>query len=147
MNVNIRWHFYPIQVSTPLCRGCMNSRRSFLGLFRLQVGIKTRVDFPCIRFKDLVAILAAQLRAGINIFLSVIEVFACFRIAPPDRPDHFGTEENVVNGDDLGHELDTGLMVHAGVEKDVVEQRLQRLLPQVKRKTAIAAPMKGYSSA
>src|SRR5215471_20615553 len=93
------------------------------------------------------AIGAAQMRAGIEIALGIVEIVACRGIPALDGADHFGTEQDVVCRNDASHEFDTGLMIHASVKEDVVEEFLHRTLLLFERETAIATPVEGHSAA
>ena len=62
----------------------------------------------------------------------------------PHRADHFAGEQDVVDRDHPGQQVDARLVIDAGVEEDVVEQVIleQRLL-QLLGEAAVAAPVIG----
>ena len=102
--------------------------------------IEARIHPPYVAFENLISILAAQVRAGVEIFLSVVEIFACCRVASLDGAYHLGAEENVVNRNDTSHEFDARLMIHTGIERNVVEYGFEGPLPQAKGEAPVLAP-------
>jgi hypothetical protein len=60
----------------------------------------------------------------------VVEGVAGGRVDATHGADHLRSEQDVLHRDHAGQQVDPGLVVHAGVEEDVVQQMLveQRLL-------------------
>ena len=78
----------------------------------------------------------------VDIALGVIEIVAGLGIGPAHRTHHLGREQDIVDRHDLGEQIDTGLVVDAGVEPHIVLHHLIERRPLVvERKTAIAPPM------
>ena len=65
-------------------------------------------------------------------------------VDPANGAQHLRAEEDVVNVDHLDEQVDPGLVVHAGIEVDVLHEmrRKVRLVEHV-RETAVAAPVVG----
>src|ERR1700691_743763 len=136
-------------------RGCIGNERErrsgwkpALSALRLQRLVEPPIDPPRVAFVDLVAVLGTEIASRIDVALGVVIVMAGLRIDSPHRADHLAREQDVVDRNHLGQEIDARLMIHAGVEEDVLEELLreQRLL-QFLREPAIAAPMIGRGAA
>src|SRR5581483_459822 len=104
--------------------------------------VQARIDAARITFEDLVTVRFAQTFHLIDVFLGVVVIVAGVGIDAAHRTDHFRGKEDIVNGDDLGQQLDARQVIHAGIEKDIVEQVLGKRRPlHILRQPAIAAPM------
>jgi len=101
-----------------------------------------RVSFEDLRF------VGGRDRGRVDVAFRVVELVAGLRVDAFDRADELGGEQDVVDRDDAGQEVDAGLVVHAGVEEDVVAHDLGDLGPAVHEPdTAEAAPVIGHGSA
>jgi hypothetical protein len=90
----------------------------------------------------------AELRAGLDVALGVVVVEAGLGVDAAHRADHLAGEQDVVDRDHLGQQVDARLVVDAGVEEDVVQQVvLQQRLLQLLRQPAVAAPVVGRGAA
>ncbi|MNI46312.1 hypothetical protein D3C73_1007690 [compost metagenome] len=78
----------------------------------------------------------------VDITLGVIEIVSGLRIDPAHGTDHFGTEQDVVDIDDLEQEIDARLMIDAGIEKHVLHHMLakRRALEHI-RQPAVTSPV------
>src|SRR6478735_6514923 len=112
----------------------------------LEQGVKARIDGTCVVFVDGAEFGLVE-AGGVDVACRVVEMVARPRIDVPDRADHFGGKEDVLRGDDFQQEVDSGLVVHAGVEEDISQQVLfQRGLPQGHGKPTEAPPVVGHSA-
>src|SRR5271166_1509677 len=75
----------------------------------LQRLVEPRIDPPGIAFVDLVAILGAEIGGRLDVALGVVVIVAGLRIDPPYRADHFAGEQDVVDRDHPGQEIDARL--------------------------------------
>ena len=83
----------------------------------------------------------------IDVTLGVIEGMSGLRVYPLDGAEHLGAEQDVVDGNNLEQQIDTGLVIDAGIEEDVVHQMLgKRRLAKHHRQAAKASPMVGHGS-
>src|ERR1035437_7937752 len=127
--------------------------RLFIGLlmllaFRFQGRIKAREHAPSVALVDLVLVLRAEDRRGLDVALGIVVVEAGFRVDPAYRADHLAGEQDVIYRDYLGQQVDTRLVINAGVEEDIVQQViLQQRLFQLLRQTAEASPVIGHRAA
>src|SRR6478735_10532203 len=84
-------------------------------------GVKAWINVACVVFLD-----GAQfglVKAGVvDVACRVVEVVAGPRVDVPDRADHFRGEEDVLCRHDFQQQVDSGLVVDAGVEKDVLQE-------------------------
>src|SRR5580658_2080309 len=115
---------------------------SSLTASRLQRLVETRIDAPRVALVDLVALLGAEIARRLDIALGVVIMMSGLRVDPPDRADHFAGEQDIVDRDHLGQQVDARLVIDAGVEEDVLQQLLreQRLL-ELLREPTITAPV------
>src|SRR5208282_3612949 len=115
---------------------------------RLQRLVETRINAPRVAFIDLMALLGAEIARRLDIALGVVVMMAGFRVDPPHRADHFAGEQDVVDRDHPGQQVDARLMIDASVEEDVLQKMLleQRLL-KLLREPAVAAPVIGGCAA
>ncbi|CCD95517.1 hypothetical protein BRAO375_4360016 [Bradyrhizobium sp. ORS 375] len=129
-----------------LFMGVLMARSRLLAL-GLQRGVETREHAPRIAFVDLVALLGRQL-GGLDVALGVVVVEAGLRIDAADGADHLRGKQDVVDRDHAGQKVDARLVIHAGVEEDVVEQViLQQRLLQLLGEPAEPAPVIRHGAA
>ena len=82
-----------------------------------------------------------------HIALGVVKVMAGFRVDAAHRTDHFRREQDVLDRDHLGQQVDAGLVVHTGVKENIVQQVLrQQGLFQLLRQPPEAAPVVRHST-
>src|SRR5215217_725963 len=118
-------------VAEPKRLSCSTTARSARSILRLtipssyislplcfQSGVEPREHAPRVAFVDLVAIVADDDRRRLDVALGVVVVVAGLRIDAAHRADHLAREQDVVDRDHRGQQVDAGLVVHAGVEVD-----------------------------
>src|SRR5579883_2107239 len=88
-----------------------------------QPALKPRIDPPRIGFENLSALGLADRRL-VDIPLGIVETEAGLWIVALDGADHLGSEQDIVDRHDAGEEIDTGLMIDAGIEEDIVTHDL-----------------------
>src|SRR6185437_10777837 len=124
------------------------SKTTISGRALLKVGIKPAVNTARIALKDLCLVFRTQCRKGVDIAAGVVEVIAGLRVDTADRADHFRGKQNVLDGDDLRQKLDAGAVIDAGIEEDILEQKVrQRRQLHVLREPPVAAPVIGNGAA
>src|SRR5882672_9411501 len=108
---------------------------------------QARVDAARVALEDLLLVGGGK-RERVDVALGVVVVVAGLRVDAPHRAHHLGGEQDVVDGDDLGQQIDAGLVVDAGVEVDVLQHVIaqQRAL-EVLGDAPIAAPVVGHRAA
>src|SRR5689334_3194485 len=114
--------------------------RSFC--LRLQRRVQTGEDTPGVGFVDCGLGVGGEVRGGVYIAPGVVVVETGLGIDAADRADHLAGEEDVPGRYHLGQQVDAWLVVDAGVEVNVVEEKFgqQRLLHFL-RKAAEASPV------
>src|SRR5208337_956055 len=123
----------------------MASSSSSLGLQR---PVEARIDAARVGFVDLVALIAGQVQRRLDVALGVVVMMAGLGIDAAHRADHFAGEQDVVDRDHFGQQVDARLVVDAGVEEDVVQEVvLEQRLFQLLRKAAVAPPVIGGGAA
>src|SRR3989441_6508404 len=128
------------------CRRGISGMACLLSRSR-QLGLQAAVDPARVALEDLAPVLVAE-PERLDVALGVVEVVPGLRVDAPDRADHLGGEENVIDGDDLEQEIDPGLMIDAGVEEDVVQQVvLEERLLEILGDPAVAPPVVWDSAA
>src|SRR5438128_1396626 len=137
----------PTKAVLPCSRALMTPfRRGISGMACLlsrsrQLGLQAAVDPARVALEDLAPVLVAE-PERLDVALGVVEVVPGLRVDAPDRADHLGGEQNIVDRDDLEQEIDPGLMIDAGVEEDVVQQMiLQERLLQILGDPPVAPPV------
>src|SRR5271170_7251015 len=104
------------------CRrgGCCDRQlrvRTWSTSFRFQRGVEARIEAPRVGFVDLVPLLWTDVRS-FDVAPGVIEIMPGFRVDAAYSADHFAREQDVVRGNHAGEQVDSRLVVHAGVEED-----------------------------
>src|SRR2546421_3411670 len=129
-------HFVPIDLLPPCPSSVLRQRCS-----------EPRKYCQRIRLEDLGPIADAQPR-GVDVALGVVIVEAGLGIDAPDCADYLRGEQNVLDRQDLGQQIDAGLVIDTGIEEYILQQMIpkQRLL-HVLRQAAIATPMIGNGTA
>ena len=118
-------------------------------LSRFELRIEAREHAARVPFKDRGARSSAlRFARRFDVAARVVEVVARLRIDAAHRADHFAGEEDVLDGNHLGEQVDARLVVDAGVEEDVVQQVVleQRLL-HLLRQAAEAPPVVRHRAA
>src|SRR6516162_5132642 len=110
------------------------------------IGAVEPINLPCVGLEHLAAVVGAE-RKRIDVALGVVEIPAGERIYTAHGAEQLRAEQDVVGWNDLEQQLDSGLMVDAGVEEHVVQQLLERRPLHILREAAIAAPMVGHRAA
>src|SRR5580704_3995737 len=106
---------------------------------------QVRINLQRVALKYFLLVFRAEDGRSVDVAARVVEVVAGFRVDALDGADHFRGEEDVVRGNHFGHAIDSRLVVHAGVEVHVLEQKVfERRALHVLRDAAIAAPVIGY---
>src|SRR5450432_434691 len=113
----------------PSCSTAARSARTMLRLtipssyislpLRFESGVQPRENAPRVALVDLVPVVAHDDRRGLDVAPGVIVVVARFRIDAAHRTDHLAGEQDVVDGNHLGQQVDAGLVVDTSVEEDV----------------------------
>src|SRR5579871_2734956 len=80
-----------------------------LSTFGFQRLVETRIDAPGVAFVDLVTVLGAEVSSRLDVALSVVVIMAGLRVDAAYRPDHLAGEQDVVDRDHLGQEIDARL--------------------------------------
>src|SRR4051812_18735301 len=102
---------------------------------------------PGVAFEYFLFVRSAE-RAVLNIALRIVVMMPAFRVDAAHRADHLGGEQDVLRRDHLEQQVDSRLVVDAGVEKDILQQVLfQRRALHVLREAAVAAPVVGHGAA
>src|SRR3984957_11469457 len=84
--------------------------------------IQTRVDPPGVAREDLGPVAVSQRRL-VHVAFGVVPGEVAGRVVAADRAQHLRREQDVARFDHRGQQVDAGLVVHAGVEEDVVHQQ------------------------
>src|SRR5215216_793533 len=134
------------------CRPCSSARmmplsrgRSAIvpsgGFALFERGVQPAIDLKRIALEDFALVGSAQLDL-IDIALGVIVMTPRFRIDALDGAHHLRGEQDIVDRDDPGQQLDSGQVIDAGVEEHVIEKMLGQRRPlHVLGEAAVAAPM------
>src|SRR5687768_71823 len=113
-----------------------------------ELGVEARIDAPCISFENPVAACLVELHQLVNVALGVVVVVPGLRIDALDRAQHLRCEQDVVDRDDFGHQLDARIVVDAGIEEHVAQQVILEQRPlHLLRQPAIAAPVERHRAA
>src|SRR5574344_2264936 len=114
----------------------------------LQGLVQAREYAAGVAFVDHVLFFSGQVLRGFDVALGVVVVVAGLRVNAAHGANHFAGEQDVLGGDHFGQQVDTGLVVHAGVEVDVVEQVLfEQGLFHLLRQTTETAPVVRHCAA
>src|SRR5262249_3929656 len=106
----------------PLSRG-ISAMGPSCRLASLERGVEPAVDLARVALENLRLVGGVQCRL-VDIALGVVVVVAGLRIDALDGADHLRGEQDVLDRDDAGQELDARQVIHAGVEEHVVQQVL-----------------------
>src|SRR5258706_6943035 len=113
-------------------------RNSALRALRLEAGI----HLLHVSLEDLLLAGPAHPVDRIDVAFGVVVVEAGLGVHALHRTDHLGGEKYVVGWDHFQEQVDTRLMIDAGVEEDVVHDELfQRRALHVLSEAAVAAPV------
>jgi hypothetical protein len=114
----------------------------------LQSLIDAGINLAGVALKNLLLVFVVQAGGFVDVPLCVVEVLLCFGIDSSHRANHLRSKNDVVSRNNLEEQIDSGLMVHARVEEDIVSDQIGQQRPlHILGKPTIAAPMVGYSSA
>src|SRR5215831_14711307 len=115
--------------------------------FRFQRCVEARIDAPRVAFVDLAARPGLD-RSRVDVAPGVVVMVAGGRVDAAHRADHLAREQDVVDRNDAGEQVDPRLVVDAGVEEHVVQQvLLQERLLQLLREPAETAPVVRHRAA
>src|SRR4029078_2352381 len=79
------------------------------------------IDFFGVAFENLLLLRRAK-PARVDVALGVVEILACLRSDAAPRSDHLRGEQYVFHRDHLEKEVDPRLVIHAGIEVDVLQE-------------------------
>src|SRR3954451_1168812 len=114
---------------------------------RAKLTVETRINASSIQLKDSMLVCLRDVER-IDVALRVVEVLTRLWVNAANSTDHFRTEQDVVYIDHLGEQIDTRLMIDAGVEEHVTHYVLhQRRTLQHVGQSSIAAPVIGHRTA
>src|SRR6266404_2689051 len=116
--------------------------------FSPRLHLEARINSPCVAFKELFPVAAAQPGDRVDVPLGIVKIESGFRIDASHRSHHLRSEQDVVHRDDLQQQLNSGKVVDAGIEKDIVPYEIDQERPiHILGQTAIAAPVVRHSAA
>src|SRR5258707_614634 len=113
-----------------------------------QLILEAGIGAQRVALEDLLLVLGRKPRRVVDVALGVVEILSGLRILAAHRADHLRGEQDIVDRHHLGHEVDAGLMIDAGVEPHVVLHHLVERRPLVvERQAAVAAPVERHRAA
>src|SRR4051794_13959311 len=109
---------------------------------RSDLALQAAVDLAGIALVDLLLVGGAEPGHLVDVALGVVIMVAGARIDALHGSDHLRGEQDVVDRDDFGEQLDARQVIHAGVEIDILEQQLLERRPlHVLRQAPVPAPV------
>src|SRR5215467_6257559 len=103
--------------------------------------VDSRINFARVVFVNLPPVGFAE-RHFIDVSLRIVVVVAGGGIDAADSPYHLRSEQDVIDRNDLEQQIDSGLVVDAGVEEHVFAHHLVEWGPlQILCETTIASPV------
>src|SRR5207244_7608971 len=85
-----------------------------------------RINSPCVAFKELFPVAAAQPGDRVDVPPGIVKIESGFRIDASHGSHHLRSEQDVVHRDDLQQQLDSGEVIDAGIEKDIVPYEIDK---------------------
>ena len=90
--------------------------------FLLESVIQPGEHPACIAFVNQFAVVSVQDQTVFNVAFGVVKEKTCLRVYAAYRANHLGREQHVFHRYDGVEQIDTGLVVNAGIEINIVEQ-------------------------
>jgi acyl-CoA dehydrogenase len=130
-----------------LIRAAQRRLPRVVGLLGPEPGVQARVDASGVPLEDPFPVLGRE-RRPVDVALGVVPREVAVGVAAADRAEHLRREQDVLRLYHGGQQVDAGLVVHAGVEEDVVHQQgLDRRAVLPGRDAEEPAPVVGHRAA